>query len=163
MTILQEILNWSHGLSAWQSDAIARLFANGTLSNEDLDDLFALLKSDHGIPDPKDRKANRLSSEQIPEATVRDTKFKIIGLKNLRHVNALAENQRLLFCPTGLTIIYGDNGSGKSGYARVLKCACRSRDQKEQIYPNASLPQDKTGNAEATFEIELNGKSMELP
>lgn len=46
MTILQEILNWSKELPAWQSDAIARLFANGTLSNDDLDDLFALLKAE---------------------------------------------------------------------------------------------------------------------
>jgi hypothetical protein len=27
MSILQEILTWSQGLPAWQSDAIARLFA----------------------------------------------------------------------------------------------------------------------------------------
>jgi hypothetical protein len=58
--ILQEILSWSQGLPTWQSDAIARLLAKTTLTVEDLDDLFALLKMAHGIPDPKDRKLRRL-------------------------------------------------------------------------------------------------------
>ena len=162
MTILQEILNWSKGLPAWQSDAIARLFAKGTLSTDDVDDLFALLKAEHGIPDTEGRKATRLSADQIPVAPECDTQVKMMGLKNLRHVNALAEKQRLPFCPSGLTLIYGDNGSGKSGYARVLKCACRARDQSEPIHPNAFLPHDRTANAEATFEVEVNGKPDEL-
>jgi len=55
MTILKEILDWSQSLPAWQSDALARLFAAGTLTTDDLDDLFALLKTEHGIPDPKGR------------------------------------------------------------------------------------------------------------
>ncbi len=162
MTILQEILTWSQGLPAWQSDAIARLFANGILSNGDLDDLFALLKGEHGIPDPKCRKASRLSADQIPVGTVADIQIKIAALKNLRHVNAIAEKQRLPFSLKGLTLIYGDNGSGKSWYARVLKCACRARDQSELIHPNAFLPHDQTGNAEATFEIQVNGTPDEV-
>jgi energy-coupling factor transporter ATP-binding protein EcfA2 len=51
-------------------------------------------------------------------------------------VNALVSDQELSFGAKGITIIYGDNGSGKSGYCRVLKHACRSRDQKFSIYPD---------------------------
>lgn len=43
-----------------------------------------------------------------------------------RGVNALAENQTLKFGP-GLTVVYGDNAAGKSGYTRILKSACRAR------------------------------------
>lgn len=46
-----------------------------------------------------------------------------------------------------MTVIYGDNGSGKSGYSRVLKRACRTRDQMEAIHPNAHLPTGKAGMA----------------
>ncbi len=36
-----------------------------------------------------------------------------------------------------MTVIYGDNGAGKSGYARVLRQACRARSPKaETILPN---------------------------
>ena len=62
MPILQKILTWSQGLPAWQSDAIARLFIKGTPSDTDWNDLFALLKTEHGIADPKGRKANRLNA-----------------------------------------------------------------------------------------------------
>ena len=63
MSILQEILNWSNNLPAWQSDAIGRLFEKEELSIDDLDDLYALLKDEHGLEDPKERKASRLSAD----------------------------------------------------------------------------------------------------
>lgn len=55
MSVFQEILSWSQGLPNWQRDAIARLLATPVLSANDLDDLYALLKSEHGIADPKGR------------------------------------------------------------------------------------------------------------
>jgi len=83
-------------------------------------------------------------------------------MKNMCHVNAIAENQRLSFGSNGLTVIYGDNGSGKSGYSRVLKRACRARDRMEAIHPNVNLPTGKAGNAEADFEIAINGVTQEV-
>lgn len=44
----------------------------------------------------------------------------------VKHLNRLAEGQKLAFAVSGLTLIYGDNGSGKSGYARITKQLCRS-------------------------------------
>lgn len=52
MTILQEIQTWSNSLPDWQSDAILRLFIKQNLDQKDIEDLYALLKSEHGIPDP---------------------------------------------------------------------------------------------------------------
>jgi len=60
-----------------------------------------------------------------------------------------------------MTIIYGDNGSGKSGYSRVLKRACRARDQMEAIHPNAALPASQTGKAESVFEIKIDGSAQD--
>lgn len=162
MSILQEILNWSNNLPAWQSDAIGRLFEKEELSIDDLDDLYALLKGEHGLEDPKGRKASRLSADQIPVSATSSIHVKLIAMKDLRNVNAIAPDQRLSFSSQGLTLIYGDNGSGKSGYSRVLKRACRARDQSERIHPNAFLPPETAGSAEATFEVDINGSSEEL-
>ena len=161
MSILQDILNWSQGLPAWQSDAIARLVAKQVLSTGDLEDLFALIRAEHGIPDSKGRTAKKLSAQQIPATTQSNTHVEVLAMKNLRHVNAIAENQRLAFGANGLTVIYGDNGSGKSGYSRVLKRACRARDQRELIHPNAKLPAGKIEQAEAVFELSVNGVPRE--
>lgn len=157
MSILQEVLSWAQGLPAWQSDAVARLLAKPALTSGDLDDLSALLRSAHGIPDPKNRTPKPLTADQIPVSAQVSTRVELRAIKNMRHVNAIAENQRLPFGAGGLTVIYGDNGSGKSGYSRVLKRACRARDQTEEIYPNANQPAGKSGVAEADFEIVVDG------
>lgn len=162
MSILQEILNWSKSLPAWQSDAVARLLARQTLTSDDQDDLFALLKLEHGIPDPKGRKPMPLSADQIPAPVRKETHIELRAMKHMRHVNAIAENQLLPFGATGMTVIYGDNGSGKSGYSRVLKRACRARDQMEAVHPNANQPAGKTGTPEAVFEIALDGVAKDV-
>ncbi|NLY14502.1 MAG: AAA family ATPase [Gammaproteobacteria bacterium] len=162
MALLQEILDWSQNLPDWQSDAVARLLAKQTLTIEDQEDLYSLLKLAHGIPDAKGRKPTRLTADQIPAPIKSSTHVELLAIKNMRFVNAIAENQHLPFGSTGLTVIYGDNGSGKSGYSRVFKRACRARDQIEAIYPNAALPTGKIGKAVAVFEINIDGEPQEV-
>ena len=157
MTVLQEILAWSKGIPAWQSDAVARLLAKEAMTVDDVDDLFALLKAAHGIPDIQGRTPKQVAGDQIPVPVQDSTHVVLLAIKNLRHVNAIAESQRLPIGRSGLTVIYGDNGAGKSGYSRVLKRACRARDQREPIHPNAHLLSDRAGVAAADFEISING------
>jgi recombinational DNA repair ATPase RecF len=162
MTILQEIQRWSAELQAWQRDAVARLFANGSLSQQDEEDIYALLKAEYGIDDPKGRMAGALDASQVAAPAAGGKLIQIVALRDLKHVNALARNQKLQFAPAGLTVIYGDNGSGKSGYSRVLKRACRARDQSEAIHPDARLPVEQTGKAEAAFDVLIDGQITEL-
>lgn len=162
MTVFQEILSWAQGLPTWQSDAIARLLATSTLRKDDLDDLYALLKAAHGIMDSQGRTPKPLTAAQIPVPASNSLTVELHAINNMQNVNAVAANQRLSFGPTGLTVIYGDNGSGKSGYSRVLKRACRARDQAEPIHPNANLPAGQAGSAEADFEIVVNGVSKNV-
>ena len=103
-----------------------------------------------------------LTADQIPAQVKATTHIELQAIKNLRNVNAIAENQQLAVGPVGMTVIYGDNGSGKSGYSRVLKHACRARDQSEPIHPNANLPGAKAGNAQASFDITIDGAPKEV-
>lgn len=161
MTILQEIQKWSENLPSWQQDAIVRLFSKGVLDAADYDDLYAILKSAHGINDPKGRVATKLAAGQVAADQPVNSIVQLAAIKNLRHVNALAEKQTLSFQPNGLTVIYGDNGSGKSGYSRALKRACRARDQSESILPNAKLAPNQVGKPEAEFDLIIDGQSVE--
>lgn len=45
----------------------------------------------------------------------------------MENVNRLVSKAGLAFCPKALTIVYGRNGSGKSGFVRILRTACRTR------------------------------------
>jgi hypothetical protein len=49
MTILQEILKWSHDRPAWQRNALRRLVLNGELSDDDIRALTDICKSAHGL------------------------------------------------------------------------------------------------------------------
>lgn len=162
MTILQEILKWSKELSEWQQDVIAKLYAKTDLSAQDYDDVHALLKSAHGIVDTKGRVPTKLADEQVAAPQMVDRLVQLAAIKNLRNVNALAEGQRIPINPSGLSVIYGENGSGKSGYSRVLKKACRARDQREFIHPNAHIAPSKTGIPQATFELIVDGNHLEV-
>jgi len=42
-------------------------------------------------------------------------------------VQTLVSDAGLPFAPKGITVIYGRNGSGKSGFVRILRTACRTR------------------------------------
>lgn len=162
MAILQEILKWSKELPGWQQDAIARLYHETDLSSSDYDDVYALLKSAHGIADTKGRVPAKLTADQIAVPQLSDQLVQLLAVKNLRNVNALAEGQRLEINPSGLSVIYGENGSGKSGYSRVFKKACRARDQREPIHPNAHIPPSKVGVPKASFELMVEGKPLEV-
>ena len=163
MSILQEIHTWSQGLPNWQQDAIARIYTNRDLSIDDYDDLFALAKTEYGIADPAQRKPQKLAAAQVAAQPIPNRIVQLAAIKQLANVNAIADGAALPMNPSGLTIIYGENGAGKSGYSRVLKNACRARDQSESILPDAKKDPSKTGSAEAIFETIINGQKVDLP
>lgn len=161
MTILQEIHKWSKTQPAWQQDAIARLYEQRKLDVPNIDAVHAHLKAAHGIPDPEAREVRSLGDDEVGAPPVANRLVQLVAIKNLLNVNALATDQRLPVEPAGLTIIYGENGAGKSGYSRVLKKACRARDQREVILPDASKV-GKAGVASAQFEIMVDGAAVEV-
>lgn len=162
MSIIQEIHAWSKGLPAWQQDAIARLYQDRTLSAADLDDLYALAKAEVGIADPDDRKPRVLEDAQIAPPADSTRVVQLAAIKDLQNVNALANGGSVPIAVAGLTVIYGENGAGKSGYSRVLKHACRARDRREPILPNANLDPKKAGVAQAVFEAVIDGTPTDL-
>lgn len=162
MMILQEILKWSKGIPAWQQDAVARLYVKSDFSDQDYEDVYSILKSANGIIDKKGIVPTKLADEQVAAPQSADRLVQLAAIKNLRNVNALAEGQRLPLNPTGLSVIYGENGSGKSGYSRVFKKACRARDQREPIHPNAHIEPSKSGIPQASFELIVDGTPLEV-
>jgi energy-coupling factor transporter ATP-binding protein EcfA2 len=133
-TALQRILDWSRDRPAWQRDALRRIVSKGRLDSVDVRELTQLCKSARrdagevhcGAP---------LSAEHLPANPGKGAGVSLISISDVEGVNNLAPGQTLIFEEGGLTIIYGDNGAGKSGYARILKRACRSRNA-GKIEPN---------------------------
>ena len=106
---LGEILKWSRQRPAWLRDALRRLMVGGELSHQDIDELEAICLGDDGEGSP-------LSDEHIAPRRLVGKPVSITGLRDLVGVNAHASGQGLTFAAGGLSIVYGDNGSGKSGF-----------------------------------------------
>lgn len=159
MTLLQKIYDWSVTLPPCLRDAIRRLLISPDLTDTDYEDLFALLKLESGIADPKGRTPEPLEKKHLPSTASQGTSARLLSLQNLKNVNRIAAKQKVTFHPTGLTVVYGDNGTGKSGYSRVLKVACRARGEKAIVLPNANLPKSAKEIPEAEIVYDLGGKT----
>ena len=78
-----------------------------------------------------------LAVEHLPAGPNAQASVSIEYLNNLIGVNRLPAGQKITFGPTpGLTVVYGDCGTGKSGYVRVIKKACRTRGAPPVIRPD---------------------------
>ncbi len=143
MALLDEILKWSQSeLKLWQQDAIRRLFLapKTGLTEQDMADLYDLLLAEHQLPNPSNLVPVPLSAAHLPANQTAAAPVVLKAMRDTKHLNRLASGQVLAFATIGLTVIFGGNGSGKSGYARALKRACRARDQIEPVHPDAFDP-----------------------
>ncbi len=122
--ILTEIFDWSQDRPSWQRDALRRLFSSRALDHSDIVDLTDICKSLHGLS--VHRAAEPLAAKHLAITEVQSSPVSLVSLTHHTGVNALAPEQTVSFGPN-LTIVYGENGAGKSGYTRILKRACRSR------------------------------------
>jgi hypothetical protein len=74
-------------------------------------------------------------TRDIPSATLDYDLSALVKIHDIQRVNLLSSDSELEFAMSGLTVIYGDNGSGKSGFVRILKSACRAKGA-DTVLPN---------------------------
>ncbi len=137
LDIGREILTWSVTRPPWQRDALRRLFVSGTISEDDFRALLCICKETQGIqPDGDSVVPEPLSDQHLAKGQGAGDAVRLRGIKDVHGVNALAEGFSLAVASAGISVVYGDNGMGKSGYARVLKKACRARGRAPAIHPD---------------------------
>lgn len=75
--------------------------------------------------------------EQVPPGALAQASvqppIRLRRLSEVTGVNAIKDGATLDFGITGLTVVYGANGSGKSGYARLIKQICGSRAKEDLL------------------------------
>ncbi len=152
MGVYEDLLAWSATRPAWQRDALRRLVVSGQLSDHDLEELTSLAMSRDGAA-PTIATAP-LHATDLPGTEPADTAVTLVAIADPRNLNALAPDARLDFAPQGLTIVYGGNGSGKSGYVRVLRRVCRARSAPPRILPNLVTEDDQPTSAVVEFAVD---------
>ena len=123
----EELLEFSGARSRWQQDALRRFALYGELADDDFEELQLQIEQAagfpvEGVPDPVP-----LALEHLSHAASNDPRTVLASLGPVRHVDRLSSDQPpLRFAVNGVTIVYGANGSGKSGYCRIARRLCRS-------------------------------------
>jgi hypothetical protein len=146
-----DLLAWSERLSDWQRDALRRALT-GDLNDTDISELTDLVKVTRGLlqgdgispPRPATNAHIRASGPSSPPVA-------LIALREIAYVNVLASGP-VTFAPEGLTVVYGENASGKSSIARILKKTGRARSPGGPIRPSVFDP-DPRQPASATIEF----------
>jgi len=151
-TVLETILEWSNGRPLWQRDALRRIISKGKLNDTDIKELVEICKQ---IVSGKSA-GTPLDKTHLPANPGQGASISLTAIADIAGTNNLAPGQKLEFEPKGITVIYGDNGAGKSGYVRILKRACRARHS-DEIHPNI-YAEEEPPPASATISYNIGDK-----
>jgi ABC-type transport system involved in cytochrome c biogenesis ATPase subunit len=143
--ILDELESWFTQRPRWLQDAARRIIQNGAVDEKDLRELVTLCKNEVGIDGLSEFK---IAPVGIPKDALQikndKAALRLKAISEVKGINALAPQKPLEFGDAPLTIVYGLNGSGKSGYVRALKHACgakRTGPLHNNVFSNASQQQ----------------------
>jgi hypothetical protein len=121
--IYEELENWFKDRPKWIQETAKLLIENESLTEEHIASLFKLCGQES-------------KGENIPFRNIHRSELcygeskevlRLIGITGVRGVNALSPRKPLLFGDGSLSIVFGNNGSGKSGYSRTLKHICGAK------------------------------------
>lgn len=122
---LKDIETWFRERPKWSQDSARRIIQNGEITVEDVKELTELCKAEAGIV------ATAIKPLGIPVGSLNSNEenisLRLNSISDITGINALSPRKPLKFGDGPITIVYGQNGSGKSGYVRILKHACGSR------------------------------------
>jgi len=148
--LLENLTKWFLERPQWLQIAATRLLEKAELTDKDMSDLQILCQQE---ADGKlSKKSCSFSASAFPQDAAGT--LRLCSISDVEGVNALAPKKPLEFGKGNITVVYGYNGSGKSGYVRLLKHVCGARDLGElhrNVYKPASMAQ------KANIKFEQNG------
>jgi len=160
-TLESEINVFISSFQYWAQYISAKILSNNSISDTDIDDAYSYFLEDEDLKEKTER----------PEITINrscdkpdeyKTDLLLSQLKNTEGVNALIEGVSVEFHPN-ITVIYGANGSGKTGYIRLLKKVFFSRAE-EPILRNVHVDAGhKEPSAELVFLSEGKNYTLKYP
>ena len=108
----QKVINWVKTLKGWQCELAYRLLIKEKLENSDIDEIVSMLKEEKQFED-----------KVFPNIgiSINGESIVLLSIDSIENIEYLSPRNALKFAEKGLTVIYGKNGTGKSGYTRILK------------------------------------------
>jgi len=116
MAILDYLWEWTKEYDSWAKLLVKKIITlEKSLPDEELVSVY-----DEFLNNilPSDKKL--LVDIERPSLIFDTTNLQLLSMSEIEGVNKLAADQILDFS-NNITVIYGENGTGKSGYSRILK------------------------------------------
>lgn len=156
-TLEMAVKKFADKLPYWSKYLAEKILSGNTISDNDIETSYSYLLEELNLIPTTDKPEISISYNS---ANSKNYKIDLIftKLENVEGVNALVENQPIEFC-RNMTIIYGENGAGKSGYVRLLKKAFSSKSP-EDILPNVYL---ENGHKPISAKFTFNSDSKDIP
>ncbi|MEI2696773.1 MAG: AAA family ATPase [Saprospiraceae bacterium] len=160
-TLETEIKKFANGLPYWAKYLAENILSSNVISDNAIDTSYSYLLEELGLNPTTEKPEIEINYNSEDSGNYKlDLLFS--KLENVEGVNALTENQIIEF-HKNLTIIYGANGSGKSGYVRLLKKAFYSKAP-EEILRNIHVDGGhKSINASFTFNSNGTDNLLSYP
>ncbi|MDP3464096.1 MAG: AAA family ATPase [Bacteroidales bacterium] len=126
-TLTEEILDWIGELNYWEQTLAIKILCKQAITDADVKLAYQFFLEDNGLAEKKTVQPKIKVAATSRAANAED--FLLSEIKGIKGVNALKDDQSIPISKN-LSIIYGDNGVGKSGYIRILNNAFLSRGDK---------------------------------
>ena len=162
------LTQWANKSDEWIRRIVRQVLnSSGQVSEAELAQIYQLLKEEKGI------EGRVLSVEPLiakpTQALGPPEPLYLTRISNVKGVNALAVGEHIDF-GEGLTLLFGENGTGKTGYARILKRVADSRSVEEiladvnldGVPPSPSADIDYR-SGDITFSYQWNGEEAQPP
>lgn len=160
MTQIAKVVTWinSGKKPLWWRQVIRRVMEQGELQQQDFQLIYQVAKMEFGLLPPTAEFPNYVKPVAVAGFETEAAPVTLASLGNVKNVSSLIEDVTLNFSIEGLTAVYGDNGAGKSSYARILKSACLTRGDVPVISTNAFNP--SAVPSQATLGVSVDGAAV---
>lgn len=147
---IRALANWANDQDGWVRMVTAQaLSRRATLEDDVIDVAYQQLLAEKGLID---HAAASVPTIEVTEAPPDDAPpLRLLRIGETLGVNRLIDGQEIRFNDQ-MTIVYGENASGKTGYARVLKRVAGARSA-GRVLPDAYT--SSPGTPTATIEYSL--------
>jgi hypothetical protein len=162
MEIIEDIISWVQTKPKFWQATIDKLIRKNSVSEADIKHISNICLDEYGCKDYEYVEVDFEDLKSIASSSSSTQDVKISSISDVQNINALASGETLSFKLAGLTVVYGDNGSGKSSYTSILKHTCNTRGSKPNITGN--LYDTATFNADrlAIVNYSQNGSNPSL-
>ena len=127
------LIKWANNQDHWIRQIVDTVVqTRSQLTDEHITDVYELFLREKTLTQGDTPNVQLLSSSQVSTNT--PTNLRLTSLKHIENVNALTPAQEIQF-HRRLTVCFGENASGKTGYVRILTQAAGVRTA-QTVLPN---------------------------